>query len=161
MNVVRGQDATKKTRELRTDTEGRLVPGVERQAAIVLAASATLPASGAYEADPSAGTRLVEIPEGVDCATVFVSYTRGTTSGRAAHKLFLGDGTRVAQVRGPDPDPANAFDGVPGRASSSSSAVQYSIALELAGGATHLGIASAETGATGTPGTCAAWVTFS
>lgn len=127
----------------------------------VLAASAALPASGAYEVDPSGATRLVAIPKLAHAATIFVSYTRGAVNGAAAHKLFLGDGTRVAQVRGPDPDPANAFDGVPGRASSSASAAHYSIALDLDGGATHLGIASAETGATGTPGTVAAWVAFS
>jgi len=129
----------------------------ERAASTSLQASAALPSAGAYQADPSGTTRLVEIPEFASQATIFISYTRGGSGGYAAHKVFLGDGTRVGQVL----SPANDFSGISGRAPTSASAVEYSLTIDLKGGATRLGIASAEVGNTGSPGTLAALVAFS
>lgn len=120
-----------------------------------LKSSVALPASGAYESDPVV-TDMVTVPAGARATQIYISYTRGTTSGQAAHKIFTTDGTNVCQVMAPD----GTYSGVSGRASTSASAIGYSISVAVPGGDVRIGIASAEVGATGTPGSYSAQVTF-
>lgn len=127
----------------------------KRHAPTELKASATLPASGAYESDPSVAA-MTAIPDNVLTATIAISYTRGGSGGYAAHKVFLSDGTRVFQVQAAD----GTYDGTDGRASVDDNPILYSLTVDVSGGATKIGIASAEVGATGTPGDYVATVTF-
>jgi hypothetical protein len=124
-------------------------------ASAALTASTALPAAGAYESDPSSGA-MVAVPAGSRRATITISYTRGASSGQAAHKIFTYDGTTVAQAMSPD----GTYNGINGRASTGAGAIGYTIAIDLFGGETKVGIASAEIGVTGTPGTYASAVTF-
>jgi hypothetical protein len=120
-----------------------------------LSTSATLPAAGAFEADPTTGS-MVAIPAGSRSATIYGTYTRGAAGGQASHKVFVTGGATSAQALGPD----GSYNGLNGRASTSASAIGYSFHIDLTGGETKLGIASAEVGVTGTPGTFASTVTF-
>lgn len=116
---------------------------------------ATLPAAGAYEAIPL-DAAMVAIPTNSRRAMIYISYTRGAAGGQAAHKLYISNGSEVAQVLSVD----GTFGGVNGAPSASASAIWYAIPLDLIGGETKIGIASAEVGVTGTPGSYYATVTF-
>jgi hypothetical protein len=123
--------------------------------AVALKAVATLAGAGAYDADPAVGD-CVAIPAGVLKATIMISYTRAAANGQAAHKVFLSDGTSVGQALSPD----GSYNGVVGRLSTSASAIVYTISVDVSGGSTKLGIASAEVGVTGSPGSVVSSVTF-
>lgn len=120
-----------------------------------LTSSATLPAAGAFEADPATNA-MVAVPATARRATIYISYIRGASGGQSAHKIFVSDGSKVAQVLAPD----GTYSAISGRASTSSSAIGYAIDVELEGGETLIGIASAETGVTGTPGSYSSEITF-
>lgn len=130
---------------------------VTSRAALVASSGSpnTLPAAGAYEAAPSDGS-CTAIPAGSRRATIYISYTRGAANGQAAHKLYVSNGTEVAQCMSID----GTYNGINGAPSTSSSAILYTIPVDLIGGETKIGMASAEVGVTGTPGTYYATVTF-
>ena len=126
-----------------------------RTATAALTGSASLPAAGAFEVDPTTGA-MVTIPTTAKRATIYISYTRGAANGAAAHKIFVSDGTKVSQVLHPD----GSYNGLNGRVSTSASAIQYAISVDLEGGETKIGIASAEVGVAGTPGSYSSEITF-
>lgn len=115
----------------------------------------TLPAAGAYESAPL-DAAMIAIPAGSRRAMIYISYTRGAASGQAAHKIYISNGTEVAQCLSID----GTYNGMPGAASVSASAILYSIPVDLIAGETKIGMASAEIGVTATPGTYFATVTF-
>lgn len=121
----------------------------------VLTASATLPAAGAYEAVPADGA-CVTIPAGSRSACISILYTRGAANGQAAHKFYTSNGTEVTQCTAMDGN----YNGHNGAPSVSASAVAYNVTVSLISGETKIGIASAETGVTGTPGTYSTAITF-
>lgn len=131
----------------------------DRTDSVALTASTVLPDSGAYQADPSLSA-MVPVPANTYRATIYITYTRGGSGGKAAHKVFIANGiatgSKVAQVMAPD----NSYDGWNGKASASAGAFSYSLSVELEGGERKIGIASAEVGATGTPGTYSSAITF-
>lgn len=127
----------------------------DRTSPVTLTESATLPAAGAFEADPESAA-MIPIPAEKLTATIVISYTRGASGGQAKHKVFLGDGTRIHQVQSGD----GSYDGDAGRASTGAGAITYSYHVDVSGGSTRIGIASAEIGATGTPGSYSSTVTF-
>lgn len=107
----------------------------------------TLPAAGAYEATPSiGGSGSINIPSNAVRALLWFSYTQGAAGGQAAHKIFISNGIDNAQLMSVD----GTFNGIRG----GSSGVQYCIPVEVPGGLSYIGIASAEVGVTATPGTC-------
>lgn len=125
---------------------------------IALTASATLEASGAYPADP---TETIAVPSGALRAMISIKYTRGGAGGKAAHKVFRSarkDGTNtdhIAQAQAAD----GSYDGTEGRASTSASAIWYSLDVSVEG-CNGIAMISAEVGAKGSPGTVEAWVSF-
>lgn len=125
---------------------------------IALVESAALEAAGEYPADP---TETVPVPIGALRAMISVKYTRGGAGGKAAHKVFRSarkDGTNtdhISQAQAAD----GSYDGTDGRASTSASAIWYSLDVSVEG-CNGIALISAEVGATATPGTVEAWVSF-
>ena len=120
-----------------------------------LIASAALPAAGAYS---TLGT-AANIPSGASFAQLWLTYTRSSgQAGAAASKVFLSNGTEVAQVSAPD----GSYNPIAGPVPPSDTAIVYAIGpIDLRGGSITLNISSAEVGATASPGTLAVGVTFS
>ena len=122
---------------------------------VTLLASATLPPAGAYQGVP-VHTDMVAIPALKAQALINVTYTRGASGGKAAHKFYVYDGGSVMQLVSPN----NDFDGLEGPAPADGNPLSAAYEVRLAGYMTKIGIASAETGVTGTPGVAASTVSF-
>jgi hypothetical protein len=106
-------------------------------------ASQTLPASGAY----TSPTQYV-LSQGAEKVTFYVSYTRGGSGGQAQHTVWLGNGTEFAQA----PNYDFSWSAFSGPATTSATEIQYALVVDV-GGHSHIGLACAETGNTGSPGT--------
>jgi hypothetical protein len=107
-------------------------------------ASQALPAAGAYTTPTQ-----YALPQAAEKVTFYVSYARGGSGGQAQHTVWLGNGTEFAQA----PNYDFTWTALQGPATTSASEIQYAIVVEVAGGVTHIGLASAEVGNTGSPGT--------
>lgn len=125
---------------------------------IALATSAALPASGEYQAIPASA---ITVPPGALRAFVQFKYTRGGAGGKAAVKVYRA--SRVAnsttyyysQSQAAD----GSYDGTELVASTSDTPIWCDITVDVEG-ASGIAIACAEVGATATPGTVEAWVSF-
>ncbi len=118
-----------------------------------LTALATLEAAGAYQTAPLAAA-CVALPAGWDQATISFVYTAGTTGGQMAVKVYFVSGgptPTIAQVMAPD----STYNGFAGPVGTSN----WSISVDCRG-TTKIGIAAAEVGVAGTPGTFSSTVTF-
>lgn len=116
------------------------IPPVQR---VVYLASQALPAAGAYTSPTQ-----YALPQAAEKVTFYVSYTRGGAGGQAQHTIWLGNGTEFAQV----PNYDFTYTGFQGLASTSASEIVYAIPVTV-GGNSHIGLACAEYGNTGAPGT--------
>ena len=121
-----------------------------------LKSSATLPGSGAFTSIPTAGADgTILVPQTAQKVIVYISYTRGASSGQAAHKFYGYNGTDVGQLMSLD----GTYNQINGAASISASAIVYIMTFDVSS-LLYFGMTSAEIGVTGTPGTVSANITF-
>ena len=103
---------------------------------------------------------MLEIPPGKAKAMIYFAYTRGGSGGQQANKVFVANSrsstAKSFQLMAPD----GSYDGVLGRTSVDADPIRYALQVELGEGAMKIGVSSAEVGATGTPGTYSAEITF-
>lgn len=125
-----------------------------------LLTSGALPASGEYQDIPSSGA---VVPSDALRAFVQVKYTRspGVAGGKAAVKVYRiarkdnDTATIVSQSQAAD----GSYDGTELVPSTSDTPIWCDISVDVEG-ASGIAIACAEVGATATPGTVEAWVSF-
>jgi hypothetical protein len=139
------------------------VRSAPRVARAVHAASATLPAAGAFTS-PTA----YAVPDGARAVNFYVTYARGAVGGYPLFRFTAGNGTETAasasvdssaQVSAPYGRRAVLLDELAGPAPASADPITFVLPWRVSGGETHVALRAAEGGQPDTPGTCAVSLT--
>ncbi len=133
---------------------------------VVHLATQTLPASGAFTSQPQ-----YQIPTGVRKITFYITYSRGAPGGRAAFKLFWGNGTEEIQETIFDTDLENVdepsavqnlyLQTLDGPTPDDGAPVTFGIYVNIPGGSNRVRLLAAEKGVPGTPGSIGITITAS
>lgn len=156
-----GWDGTNK-RAFLTDTSGRSSITNNRIARTAHLASTTLLAAGAFTSQTP-----YTIPEGVVSITAYVVYTRGAVGGQVKLRPQWANGTETAYETAVSGSAASGgtlrnqieLRELLGPIVDTTSAVTFLVQFDVPAGCTTFALYAAESGVTGTPGTCAITLT--
>jgi hypothetical protein len=144
------------------DTSGRVSITNNRIARTAHLSSATLPAAGAFTSQTP-----YTIPEGVVSITTYVVYTRGAAGGQVKLRPQWANGTETAYETAVSGSAASGgtlrnqieLRELLGPIVDTASAVTFLVQFDVPAGCTTFALYAAESGVTGTPGTCAITIT--
>jgi hypothetical protein len=144
------------------DTSGRVSITNNRIARTAHLSSATLPATKAFTSQTP-----YTIPEGVVSITTYVVYTRGAAGGQVKLRPQWANGTETAYETAVSGSAASGgtlrnqieLRELLGPIVDTASAVTFLVQFDVPAGCTTFALYAAESGVTGTPGTCAITIT--